>query len=101
LAILTATRLASSLESNFAADLRPGSSSKLNIRERLSVVIADDKAGVEFLGPPLRTRASIDLSAHLFDFRKTCGQLESDVAQRRNQRSPRCERAGRRDKCSS
>jgi phage baseplate assembly protein gpV len=40
---LLAIRLASSRVNNLAADLRPGLILEVDIRERLSVVVADDK----------------------------------------------------------
>src|SRR5215831_10116837 len=64
LAMFAAIRRGSSFVSSLAADLRPGSFSKIDIDELLSVGVADDKAGGLFLQ---RTRAagSGDCSSHL------------------------------------
>jgi hypothetical protein len=58
-AIFTAIRRASSLVSNLAADRRPGSS------ERLSALIADEKASVQFLDGPRWREASSDFNRKL------------------------------------
>jgi hypothetical protein len=58
LAIFTAIRLASSLVSSLAADLPPRLILKINVSKLLSVVIADDEAGVLFFDGPGRREAA-------------------------------------------
>jgi hypothetical protein len=45
--MLTAIRRASSFVSSLAADRRPGFILKIDVGERLAVVVADDKADVQ------------------------------------------------------
>jgi hypothetical protein len=69
LAIFAAMRRASSLESSFAADLRPGSFSKIDVGKLLPVVVAHDKASGLFLDRPRRREAAGGQrisSTHLF-----------------------------------
>ena len=57
-AMFTAIRRASSLVSSFAAARRPGSSSEIDVGQRLPAVVADDKGGFEFVDLPGRWEAA-------------------------------------------
>jgi hypothetical protein len=57
-AAFTAILLASSRSNNFAADRRPGSSSKIAISELLAVGVAHDEASRLFLDGPRRREAA-------------------------------------------
>jgi hypothetical protein len=58
-AMFAAMRQASSRVNSLAADRRPGSSSKLDVCERLPVGVTDYKARVRFLDGPGRREAAL------------------------------------------